>query len=99
MDNPPRDGEPPGIPPEDGEASPPNQFLDAEYWDALIPEEPAGAFLGVTPRTMQKMRQRGDGPPYIVLSSRCLRYTRRRLKKYADARLRTSTSDPGAEAT
>ncbi len=71
---------------------------DLAYWNALIDEKAAGDFLGLTPRTMQAMRQRGGGPPYIVVSARCLRYTRRRLKTWADERVRTSTSDPGQAA-
>ncbi len=71
---------------------------DLAYWNALIDETAAGDFLGLTPRTMQAMRQRGGGPPYIVVSARCLRYTRRCLKTWADERVRTSTSDPGQAA-
>ena len=68
------------------------------YWNALIDETAGGDFLGLTPRTMQAMRQRGGGPPYVLISSRCVRYTRRRLKIWADERLRVSTSDPGRAA-
>jgi len=71
---------------------------DLAYWNALIDEKAAGDFLGLTARTMQAMRQRGGGPPFIALSARCIRYTRRRLKTYADERLKASTSDPGQEA-
>ena len=71
---------------------------DIAYWESLIDETAGGDFLGLTPRTMQAMRQRGGGPPYIVVSSRCLRYTRRRLKTWADKRVRVSTSDPGQAA-
>ena len=68
------------------------------YWNALIDEKAAGDFLDLTPRTMQAMRQRGGGPPYIVVSARCLRYTRRRMKIWADERERISTADPGQAA-
>ncbi len=68
------------------------------YWNALINEKAAGDFLDLTPRTMQAMRQRGGGPPYIVVSARCLRYRRFGLKTWADERVRTSTSDPGQAA-
>ena len=71
---------------------------DLAYWNALIDETAAGVFIGVKPRTMQVMRQRGGGPPYIVVSSRCLRYRRLGLKTWADKRVRTSTSDPGQAA-
>ena len=72
---------------------------DGDYWHALIDEKAAADFLDLTDRTMQKKRQRGDGPRYIVLSSRCIKYTRLLLKEYADERLRSSTSDPGRADT
>ncbi len=71
----------------------------SDYWHGLIPEKVAAAFLGLTIRWMQGMRQRGDGPPYIRISSRCVRYTRIRLREYAEARVRKSTSDPDPEAS
>ncbi len=66
-----------------------------DYWHALIDEKAAAEFLGLTDRTMQAYRHRGGGPRYIRLSSRCLRYRRADLREWADARVRTSTSDPG----
>ena len=71
---------------------------DLAYWNALIDEKVAGGHLGLTDRTMQKFRQQGGGPRYIVISSRCVRYRRRDLEAWANARLRSSTSDPGQEA-
>ena len=68
------------------------------YWHALIDEKAAADFLGLTNRTLQALRQRGGGPQYIFLSARCLRYRRIDLRKWAEARMRTSTSDPGKEA-
>ena len=76
-------------------ADPPD---DLDYWNCLINEKAAAVFLGLTERAVQSMRQRGDGPKFIRLSSRCIRYTRALLKSYADARMRASTSDPGQEA-
>lgn len=77
----------------------PNDAADGDYWHALIEEHNAGAFLGLTRRTMQVMRQRGGGPKYVVISSRCLRYRRADLRTWADGRLRTSTVDTGLEDT
>ena len=70
---------------------------DLDYWNALIDEQAAAVFLDLTRRTVQEMRQRGDGPPFCRLSARCIRYTRARLKEYADERLRTSTTHPGSD--
>ncbi len=68
-----------------------------DYWNVLIDEKEAARFVGLKDRFMQNRRQHGGGPQYIVISSRCIRYRRRDLKAWADARLRTSTSDPGQE--
>ncbi len=76
-------------------ADPPD---DLDYWNALVDEKVAAEFLDLTPRSMQAMRQRGDGPQFFRFSARCVKYTRLRLKAYADARLRSSTSDPGEAA-
>ena len=77
----------------------PDPGLNPGYWHELIPETKAAEFLNLTPRSMQAMRQRGGGPRFIRLSSRCIRYTRTLLKTYAAARLHSSTSDPGSAAT
>jgi hypothetical protein len=66
------------------------------FWHSLIDEKEAGKFLGLTHRSMQKYRQTGDGARYIMISKRCLRYRRIDLKTWADARMRSSTSDHGA---
>ena len=71
---------------------------DPGYWHSLIGEAEAGDFLGLTARTMQAHRQRGNGSRYISLSKRCIRYRRADLKAWADTRIRTSTSDPGITA-
>ena len=69
------------------------------YWNALIDEKAAGDFLNLTARTMQAMRQRGGGPQYVLISARCVRYTRGRLKIWSDEKSRSSTSDTtGQEA-
>ena len=69
-----------------------------DYWNAFIDEKVAADFLDCTPRKMQAMRQHGDGPQFFRFSARCVKYTRLLLKSYADARIRSSTSDPGEAA-
>ena len=65
--------------------------------DALLPEGAAATLLGVTPRCLQAWRQRGGGPAFVSISSRCVRYRRRDLVAWAEARLRTNTSDVGEQ--
>jgi Helix-turn-helix domain len=79
---------------------PPGRSGDAsdgslDYWNALIPEQDAAGFLNITRRTLQAFRQKGGGPIFARLSARCIRYRRRDLQVWAEARVRTSTSDPG----
>ncbi len=69
-----------------------------DYWNALVSEKVAAAFLGLTVRTVQSLRQRGDGPRFIRISSRCIRYRRIDLRAWIDARMRKSTSDTGQAA-
>ena len=80
------------------EPATPNPPDDPDYWYGLIDEKAAADFLDVTVRFLQGRRQRGGGPQFIRISSRCIRYTRALLKSYTDARMRKSTSDPGQEA-
>ncbi len=68
---------------------------DEDYWNVLIDEKEAARFLDVKDRFMQNRRQHGGGAQYIVISSGCIRYRRLELRAWADARLRTSTSDVG----
>ena len=85
-----RPGETPAIP------ESPN--AESEYWYGLIDERAAADFLGLTDRTLQTFRYRGDGALYVAVSSRCIRYRRIDLKAWADERLRSSTADNGPEA-
>ena len=64
----------------------------------LLSERDAAAALGLTPRTLQAWRSRGDGPPHVRVSSRCVRYRVQDLKDWAADRVRQSTADPGPDA-
>ena len=68
---------------------------DLEFWYALIVEKVMAGFLGVTDRTLQKWRRTGGGPPFVRVSSRCVRYRRIDGRGFSEDRLRSSTSDPG----
>jgi predicted DNA-binding transcriptional regulator AlpA len=39
-----------------------------------VPSETAAEFLGVSLRKMEKMRREGDGPRFVRLSSKLVRY-------------------------
>ena len=61
----------------------------------LIDERDAAASLGLQPRTLQEWRRRGDGPAFVRVSSRCIRYRPEDLENWAADRVRVSTSDDG----
>ena len=73
-------------------------YGDADYWFSLISEKEAASFLDLTDRTLQKYRQTGGGAKFCRLSARSIKYRRYDLRLWSEARLRASTSDPGAEA-
>ena len=60
--------------------------------DSLLNEEGAARLLGVSIRFLQKHRSTGDGPPFVKLSSRCIRYRRRDLRDWSESRIKTSTA-------
>ena len=68
---------------------------DLEFWFGLINEKAMAEFMDVTDRTLQKWRRTGDGPKFVRLSSRCVKYRRIDGRELSEARLRSSTSDPG----
>lgn len=62
----------------------------------LLTEAEAAERLGFTPRFLQNRRAQGDGPRFVRVSSRAVRYRVEDLTAWAAERLRVSTSDPGA---
>ena len=58
----------------------------------LVDERRAARALGLEPRTLQEWRRRGGGPPFVRISSRCVRYRLVDLEAWAAARVVGSTS-------
>lgn len=63
----------------------------------LLTEGEAAQLIGFSKRFLENRRFRGDGPPWIRISARAVRYRPEDLKAWAAERLRTSTSDLGPE--
>ncbi|MFC1628425.1 helix-turn-helix transcriptional regulator [Gemmatimonadota bacterium] len=65
--------------------------------DTLLTEVQAAEYLHLTPRFFQARRQKGNGPRYVRISSRCIRYRKADLDDFIENHLRFSTSDiPGS---
>lgn len=59
----------------------------------LLNEKAAAEWLQLAPRTLQLYRQRGDGPRFVRISKRCIRYRLQDLEEWTAERLRSSTSE------
>ena len=68
----------------------------AAHKDHLTTEQ-AAAHLGLSPRTLERYRVRGGGPPFVSYCNR-VHYLRGDLDTWVDERRRLSTSDTGAFA-
>lgn len=66
---------------------------DPAYLDQLLNEQAAADFLGFTSRALQNWRVRGGGPAFVKVSARSIRYRRRELIAWADARVYRNTSE------
>ena len=60
----------------------------------LLTEVEAARLLNYSPRTLQKWRAGGNGPPFVK-GNRSVRYRRADLLQWIKDNLRRSTSDPG----
>ena len=67
-----------------------------QHPDALLHTIEAAFLLGLSPRTLETLRLRGDGPPFVAVTKRAVRYRRQDLIEWIGARRRRSTSDHGS---
>jgi hypothetical protein len=63
--------------------------------NALMDEVAGAAFLGLTRRALQNFRLNGKGPVFVKIGARCVRYRKKNLMEWSEAKIRTSTSDQG----
>ena len=66
---------------------------DPDYLDRLLNETEAAQFIGFSIRALQGWRVKGGGPRFVKISGRAVRYRRRDLIGWAEARLRSNTSE------
>lgn len=65
---------------------------ESDQLDRLMNENQAADYLCYSIRALQNWRVRGGGPEFIKVSSRSIRYTRRDLQVWIDARKISNTS-------
>ena len=70
----------------------------ADLVERLHNEAEAADYLGLSVKTLRRWRWAGKGPRFLKLGG-AVRYDPADLKAFIDAGRRTSTSDPGQEAS
>lgn len=50
----------------------------------LVTEVEIAPVVGLSPKTLSNMRSRGEGPPYVRISGRAIRYSRRAVDAWID---------------
>ena len=60
--------------------------------DQLLTEKEAAELICYSQRALQNWRVRGGGPPYVKVSARSIRYQRRDVLEWIEARKRKHTS-------
>ena len=67
------------------------------HTDVLLTPQQAADFLSLSPRWLELKRYHGDGPPFVRISARCVRYRFSDLEEFVRDRVRLSTSDSGGD--
>lgn len=79
-----------------GKRKPPSQAKQATETlppnGGLLTEAEAARLLGHSARTLQKWRLEGNGPPFLRMGKRSVRYRRTELENWLVTRVRHSTS-------
>lgn len=65
---------------------------ERDHLERLLSETEAASLLGYSKRALQNWRLRGGGPLFVKVSARSVRYRRRDLFHWIEARVRASTS-------
>ena len=63
------------------------------YGEIYLNERQAAQKIGVTASAMQAWRLRGNGPPFVKISCRCIRYSESAIDAWMQARECKSTAE------
>ncbi len=61
--------------------------------DALLFTAEAAYLLGLSPRTLEALRLRGGGPPFVAVTPKAVRYRPRDIEAWVAEHMRVSTSE------
>ena len=60
--------------------------------DHLLTQKELARILHIRERTTETWRLRGEGPPFVRISRRCVRYRVADVRRWVSERVKTSTS-------
>lgn len=63
--------------------------------EVLLTVEQAAELLAIPRSTLDRWRVEGNGPKFLQLSARCIRYRRSDIEAWTETRVRRSTSEYG----
>lgn len=63
------------------------------FLELLMSTALAASYLKISPRALEKWRLTGEGPVFVKVSPKCVRYRLQDLKEFVEKRLRKSTSE------
>ena len=68
-----------------------------EGGDGLLTTPQAAKWLGVSTQFLEIARHRGDGPEFVRVGPRCIRYTPAALRRWCEARSHVHTKEYAAK--
>jgi predicted DNA-binding transcriptional regulator AlpA len=74
------------------------QKIQTDHPDSLLRPEDAAELLGLSSRWLELRRLKGDGPPFVRVSPKCVRYRMGDLQAWIAARRRKDTAGNPAPA-
>ena len=69
-----------------------NKEIDETIYEELLTTNQTAKILGLKAKTLEAKRRIGDGPTFVKLSERCVRYRPSDLSDFIESRLRKNTS-------
>lgn len=65
---------------------------DDDIPDRLLTPREVAAMLGISDKTLERWRGTGEGPLFVRLSGKCVRYRREDVEEFVTTRIATSTA-------
>ena len=69
-------------------------IMEGAVGSVLVDTKGAAHYLNITVRNLENLRLTGNGPQFVRLSRRCVRYRLTDLDHWVAGRLKSSTSEP-----